>query len=228
MADPQDPTTPPPGGQQLPLGGDGGGKTSIPINIEDEMKRSYLDYSMSVIIGRALPDVRDGLKPVHRRILFGMHEMGLHYNRPTRKCAKDRRRSAGSKYHPHGAHPGLRCVGAHGVQAVFRCGTRWWTWAVGKFRFGRWAGDPAGGGCAVHGSSPIAHRRLLECSKISTRKPSISALITTKVKSSRRFCRHIGVPNLLINGSERHRGGAWRARSLPTTSPRLSKPASCC
>ena len=71
MADPQDPTTPPPPGQ-MPLGGDGGGKNLIPINIEDEMRRSYLDYAMSVIIGRALPDVRDGLKPVHRRILYGM------------------------------------------------------------------------------------------------------------------------------------------------------------
>ena len=87
---PQGPPAPPPGGQ-LPLpgaGGDGGNKNIVPTNIEDEMKRSYLDYSMSVIVGRALPDVRDGLKPVHRRILYGMHEMGLHYNRSTRKCAR--------------------------------------------------------------------------------------------------------------------------------------------
>jgi len=73
----------------------------IPVNIEDEMRRSYLDYSMSVIIGRALPDIRDGLKPVHRRILFGMYELGLHYNRPTRKCAKITGDVMG-KYHPHG------------------------------------------------------------------------------------------------------------------------------
>ncbi len=65
------------------------------------MKKSYLDYAMSVIVGRALPDVRDGLKPVHRRILFGMHEMGLHSNRPTRKCAKIVGDVMG-KYHPHG------------------------------------------------------------------------------------------------------------------------------
>jgi DNA gyrase subunit A len=76
----------------------------IPINIEDEMKRSYLDYAMSVIIGRALPDVRDGLKPVHRRILYGLHEMGLHYNRPTRKCAKIVGEVLG-KFHPHGDAP---------------------------------------------------------------------------------------------------------------------------
>jgi len=65
------------------------------------MKRSYLDYAMSVIIGRALPDVRDGLKPVHRRILFGMSEMGLNFNRPTRKCAKIIGEVLG-KFHPHG------------------------------------------------------------------------------------------------------------------------------
>ncbi|MBV9763847.1 MAG: hypothetical protein JOZ48_03295, partial [Acidobacteriaceae bacterium] len=68
------------------------------------MKRSYLDYAMSVIVGRALPDVRDGLKPVHRRILYGLHEMGLHYNRPTRKCAKIVGEVLG-KYHPHGDVP---------------------------------------------------------------------------------------------------------------------------
>jgi DNA gyrase subunit A len=65
------------------------------------MRRSYLDYAMSVIVGRALPDIRDGLKPVNRRILFGMHEMGLTYNKPTRKCAKIIGEVMG-KYHPHG------------------------------------------------------------------------------------------------------------------------------
>src|SRR5262244_4539124 len=73
----------------------------IPRSIEDEMKSAYLDYAMSVIVGRALPDIRDGLKPVHRRILFGMNEMGLAPNRPTRKCAKIVGEVMG-KYHPHG------------------------------------------------------------------------------------------------------------------------------
>jgi DNA gyrase subunit A len=68
------------------------------------MRRSYLDYAMSVIVGRALPDVRDGLKPVHRRILYGLHEMGLTFNRPTRKCAKIVGEVLG-KYHPHGDTP---------------------------------------------------------------------------------------------------------------------------
>jgi DNA gyrase subunit A len=89
---------------QLPLGGDAGGPGAaniLPINIEEEMRRSYLDYSMSVIIGRALPDVRDGLKPVHRRILYAMHDMGLLHNRKHVKCAKVVGECLG-KYHPHG------------------------------------------------------------------------------------------------------------------------------
>jgi len=73
----------------------------VPVNIEDEMRRSYLDYAMSVIVGRALPDVRDGLKPVHRRILYGMQELGLAPNRPTRKSAKIVGEVMG-KFHPHG------------------------------------------------------------------------------------------------------------------------------
>jgi len=93
---PELPLTPPPGG------GDGPGALNIqPVNIEEEMRRSYLDYSMSVIIGRALPDVRDGLKPVHRRILFTMQQMGLQPNRATRKCARIVGDVMG-KYHPHG------------------------------------------------------------------------------------------------------------------------------
>jgi DNA gyrase subunit A len=88
--------------QQLPLEPQGPGAGNVqPINIEDEMRRSYLDYSMSVIIGRALPDVRDGLKPVHRRILYAMHDMGLLHNRKHVKCAKVVGEVLG-KYHPHG------------------------------------------------------------------------------------------------------------------------------
>jgi DNA gyrase subunit A len=100
-----DPENPPQGPPAPPAGpAPPGGGNLLPINIEDEMKRSYLDYAMSVIVGRALPDIRDGLKPVHRRILFGMHEMGLAPNRPTRKCAKITGEVMG-KYHPHGDTP---------------------------------------------------------------------------------------------------------------------------
>ena len=73
----------------------------IPINIEDELKTAYIDYSMSVIISRALPDVRDGLKPVHRRVLFGMHELGLGHNKTFKKSARIVGEVLG-KYHPHG------------------------------------------------------------------------------------------------------------------------------
>ncbi|MGH9793317.1 MAG: DNA gyrase subunit A, partial [Candidatus Acidiferrales bacterium] len=91
MADEQTPTTPT--------------KSQIlPVDLEAEMRKSYLDYAMSVIIGRALPDVRDGLKPVHRRILFAMHEMNLTPGRKQSKCAG----VVGEvlkKYHPHGDSP---------------------------------------------------------------------------------------------------------------------------
>src|SRR5262249_53291669 len=74
------------------------------VSIEDETRRSYLDYAMSVIIGRALPDVRDGLKPVHRRVLWAMHELGNTYNRPYKKSARVVGDVIG-KYHPHGDVP---------------------------------------------------------------------------------------------------------------------------
>src|SRR6476660_7192300 len=73
----------------------------IPVNIEEQMKTAYIDYSMSVIVGRALPDVRDGLKPVHRRILHAMNELGIHFNRPYKKSARIVGEVLG-KYHPHG------------------------------------------------------------------------------------------------------------------------------
>ena len=73
----------------------------IPVNIEEEMQSSYLDYSMSVIVARALPDVRDGLKPVHRRVLYGMNELGLGASRPYKKSARVVGEVLG-KYHPHG------------------------------------------------------------------------------------------------------------------------------
>jgi DNA gyrase subunit A len=97
---------PPPSGAGAPPDGSStvqgrGAAFLLPVNIEDEMRRSYLDYSMSVIIGRALPDVRDGLKPVHRRILYGMQEMGLQFNKKYTKSAKVVGHVMGN-YHPHG------------------------------------------------------------------------------------------------------------------------------
>src|SRR6195256_4766645 len=109
MADDQNPELPltPPNTPENPDGPPGnnvqgrGAAFMLSINIEEEMRRSYLDYSMSVIIGRALPDVRDGLKPVHRRILYGMQEMGLQYNKKYTKSAKVVGHVMGN-YHPPG------------------------------------------------------------------------------------------------------------------------------
>jgi DNA gyrase subunit A len=119
----------------MPLGS-GGDRNLVPINIEDEMKRSYLDYAMSVIVGRALPDVRDGLKPVHRRILFGMHEMGLTPNRPTRKCAKIIGEVMG-KYHPHGDAPIYDALVRMAQPFTMR-----YTLVEGQGNFGSIDGDP--------------------------------------------------------------------------------------
>src|SRR4030088_3336244 len=109
MADDQNPELPltPPNTPENPDGPPGntvqgrGAAFMLSINIEEEMRRSSLDYSMSVIIGRALPDVRDGLKPVHRRVLYTMQEMGLQYNKKYTKCAKVVGQAMGL-YHPHG------------------------------------------------------------------------------------------------------------------------------
>ena len=78
-----------------------GGSSVSPIAIEDELRRSYLDYAMSVIVARAIPDARDGLKPVHRRILYSMYESGYDWNKPYRKSARVVGDVIG-KYHPHG------------------------------------------------------------------------------------------------------------------------------
>src|SRR6478672_4281754 len=91
---PGSPPGPPPGPPQS-------GGQKVPISIQDEMRTSYLDYAMSVIVGRAIPDARDGLKPVHRRVLFTMDEMSLAYNKPYKKSARVVGDVLG-KYHPHG------------------------------------------------------------------------------------------------------------------------------
>src|ERR1700674_4133084 len=136
MPDDQNPelplTPPPPGGDGSP-----GALHIQPVNIEDEMRKSYLDYSMSVIIGRALPDVRDGLKPVHRRILYAMHTEGLHHNKRYSKCAG----VVGEvlkKYHPHGD--------ASVYDALVRLVQDWnlrYPLIDGQGNFGSVDGDPA-------------------------------------------------------------------------------------
>src|ERR1700739_1221339 len=88
-------------GESLPQDPSEESNKIVQVNIEEQMKTAYIDYSMSVIVGRALPDVRDGLKPVHRRVLFAMHELGNTFNKPYKKCARIVGEVLG-KYHPHG------------------------------------------------------------------------------------------------------------------------------
>ena len=176
----------------MPLGGDGGGKNLIPINIEDEMKRSYLDYAMSVIIGRALPDVRDGLKPVHRRILFGMHELGLHYNRPTRKCAKIAGEVLG-KYHPHGDIPVYDALVRMAQPFSLR-----YPLVDGQGNFGSVDGDPPAAMRYTEARlSRIAASMLEDIDKetVDFRPNYDESEVEPEVLPAR-------VPNLLINGSE--------------------------
>ena len=111
-------------------------QSRIPVNIEDEMKRSYMDYAMSVIIGRALPDVRDGLKPANRRVLFAMRQMGLASNRPYRKCAKIVGEVIGN-YHPHGDAPAYDTL----VRLAQDFNMRY-TLVDGQGNFGSVDGDP--------------------------------------------------------------------------------------
>ena len=128
MADPvtpPNPPTPPPPPSNL-----------VPVNIEDEMRHSYVDYAMSVIIGRALPDIRDGLKPVHRRILYGMREMGLASNRGYRKCAKIVGEVMGN-YHPHGDSPIYDTLVRMAQHFSYR-----YTLVDGQGNFGSVDGDP--------------------------------------------------------------------------------------
>ena len=108
----------------------------IPVNIEEQMKTSYIDYSMSVIVGRALPDVRDGLKPVHRRVLFGMNELANNSNRPYKKSARIVGEVMG-KYHPHGD--------ASIYDTMVRMAQDWamrYTMVDGQGNFGSQDGDP--------------------------------------------------------------------------------------
>src|SRR5689334_10750285 len=111
-------------------------QSRVPVNIEDEMKRSYMDYAMSVIIGRALPDVRDGLKPANRRVLFAMRQMGLGSNRPYRKCAKIVGEVIGN-YHPHGDVPAYDTL----VRLAQDFNMRY-TLVDGQGNFGSVDGDP--------------------------------------------------------------------------------------
>src|SRR5215471_2125475 len=177
----------------MPLGGgDGGSRNLVPVNIEDEMRRSYLDYAMSVIVGRALPDVRDGLKPVHRRTLYMMYEMGLHFNRPTKKCARVVGDVMG-KLHPHGD------------QAIYDALVR----MAQPFSMRYVLVDGQGNFGSVDGDPPAA-MRYTECrlSRIAASlledidKETVDFVPNYDETETQPEVLPTRVPNLLINGSE--------------------------
>ena len=145
------------------------------------MRSSYLDYAMSVIVGRALPDVRDGLKPVHRRVLFSMNEAGLQPNRPYRKCARIVGDVMG-KFHPHGDSADLRHAGAPRPRTS-RCATRSSTARATSARSTTIRPRPCGTPRRAWRAWP---RR---CSATSTRTPSTSRRTTTSRARSRSSCR---------------------------------------
>jgi DNA gyrase subunit A len=190
MADDQNPElplTPPPGGDGSP-----GALHIQPVNIEDEMRKSYLDYSMSVIIGRALPDVRDGLKPVHRRILYTMQQMGLQPNRATRKCARIVGDVMG-KYHPHG--------NLAVYDALVRLAQTWslrYPLIFGQGNFGSVDGDPPAADRYTEAKlAPVSTALLEDLDKetVDFRPNYDGSEVEPDVLPAR-------IPNLLINGSD--------------------------
>jgi DNA gyrase subunit A len=187
---PELPLTPPPGGGDGP--GIPGAASIQPVNIEEEMRRSYLDYSMSVIIGRALPDVRDGLKPVHRRILYTMQQMGLQPNRATRKCARIVGDVMG-KYHPHG--------NLAVYDALVRLAQTWslrYPLIFGQGNFGSVDGDPPAADRYTEAKLAQVSTALLEDldkETVDFRPNYDGSEVEPDVLPTR-------IPNLLVNGSD--------------------------
>jgi DNA gyrase subunit A len=167
------------------------GEKIIPINIEDEMKTAYIDYSMSVIVSRALPDVRDGLKPVHRRVLFGMLDLGVLHNRPYKKSARIVGEVLG-KYHPHGD--------ASVYDTMVRMAQDWslrYMLVDGQGNFGSIDGDPP----AAMRYTEVRFRKIAEEMLADIDKDTVDfrpnfddSLTEPTVLPSR-------IPNLLMNGA---------------------------
>jgi DNA gyrase subunit A len=162
------------------------------ISIEDEMRRSYLDYAMSVIIGRALPDVRDGLKPVHRRILYAMHSEGLHYNKRYSKCAG----VVGEvlkKYHPHGD--------TAVYDALVRLAQPWnlrYPLIDGQGNFGSVDGDPA----AAYRYTESRLERLSDFLLADIERETVDWSPNFDDSTKEPLVLPTRIPNLLINGSD--------------------------
>lgn len=163
----------------------------IPVNIEEQMKMAYIDYSMSVIVGRALPDVRDGLKPVHRRILFAMNELGLHANRPYKKSARVVGEVLG-KYHPHGD--------SSVYDAMVRMAQTWsmrYTMVDGQGNFGNQDGD----GPAAMRYTEVRLQRLAEHMLDDIEKDTVDFQLNFDDSEKEPTILPTRIPSLLVNGS---------------------------
>jgi DNA gyrase subunit A len=190
MADEQNPKLPlPPSDGGLPPGP--GALNIQPINIEEEMKRSYLDYSMSVIIGRALPDVRDGLKPVHRRTLYAMSDMGLLHNRKHVKCAKVIGEALG-KYHPHNPEALYDALVRMAQPFSLR-----YPLVDGQGNFGSVDGDPP----AAYRYTECRMTRICEEMLSDLEKDTVDFIPTFDNTSNEPVVLPTKIPNLLVNGS---------------------------
>jgi DNA gyrase subunit A len=163
----------------------------IPVNIEEQMKTAYIDYSMSVIVGRALPDVRDGLKPVHRRILFAMNELGIQYNKPYKKSARIVGEVLG-KYHPHGD--------TAVYDAMVRMAQEWsmrYTLIDGQGNYGNQDGD----GPAAMRYTEARLERLTESMLDDIDKETVDFQLNFDDSEKEPTVLPARIPNLLINGS---------------------------
>jgi DNA gyrase subunit A len=165
--------------------------SKIPVNIEDEMKRSYMDYAMSVIIGRALPDVRDGLKPAHRRVLYAMRQMGLASNRPYRKCAKIVGEVIGN-YHPHGDAPAYDTLVRLAQDFSMR-----YTLVDGQGNFGSIDGDPP----AAYRYTEARLQAIAEEMMADLDKETVDFVPNFDETTEEPTVLPTPFPNLLVNGS---------------------------
>ena len=167
------------------------GEKLIPINIEDQMKTAYIDYSMSVIVSRALPDVRDGLKPVHRRVLFGMHELGVRSNTAHKKSARIVGEVLG-KYHPHGDFS---------VYATMVRMAQWWNMRYmlvdGQGNFGSIDGDSP----AAMRYTEAKMRKMAEDMLIDIDKETVDHSLNFDDTLLEPTVLPTRIPNLLVNGS---------------------------
>ncbi len=166
-------------------------KEIVPVNLEDEMKQSYLDYAMSVIVGRALPDVRDGLKPVHRRVLYAMRELGTDWNKPYKKSARVVGDVIG-KYHPHGDSAVYDTIVRMAQPFAMR-----YLMVDGQGNFGSVDGDsPAAMRYTEVRMAKIAHELLADLDK-----ETVDFILNYDESESEPAVLPTKVPTLLINGS---------------------------